>query len=214
MTDQPSRYRCRLCLVTPSAFSISELTETLEQVLDAVDCASLLLDMDTRDPVLIEEAATELMGCVIGHDRAFMITDQAEIAAKIGADGVHLTDGPHGFEAARKTLGADRIIGIGGITSRHLAMLAGETGADYVAFGGSSARADGEHSALDLTGWWGEMFEVPAMVFCGGKPGEAEKLIAAGADFLCLGDAIWSAHDGPVAAAKRFERLMHREIAA
>ena len=63
-----------------------------------------------------------------------MLDGQAEIAARAGADGAHLT-GIEAFMAAVESLKPARIAGCGGLSSRDDAMLAGERGADYVMFG-------------------------------------------------------------------------------
>jgi thiamine-phosphate pyrophosphorylase len=77
-------------------------------------------------------------------------------------------------------------------------MLAAEAGADYVMFG--EPRVDGTRPAFDQIveriGWWAEVFESPCVGYAGAGD-EIAPLVAAGADFIALGDFIWR---GPVVA--------------
>ena len=74
---------------------------------------------------------------LVAQDRgvAFILNDRADLAAKADCDGVHVgqTDTPYG--EARALLGDDAIVGVTCHVSTHLAMEAGEAGADYIAFG-------------------------------------------------------------------------------
>jgi thiamine-phosphate pyrophosphorylase len=88
-------------------------------------------------------------------------------------------------------------------------MTAGEIGADYVAFGpvSDSSLGDGTLAPLELFEWWSETIEVPLVAEGGLTPDLAEAL-APYAEFLALGDEIWSAREGPVAALAEFQRRL------
>src|SRR6202035_5562468 len=99
------------------------------------------------------------------------------------------------------TLKPDRIAGAGGLRSRHDAMLAGEASADYVMFGEPDRR--GGRPLLDaieerLT-WWSELFEQPCVGYAASLD-EVAPLAHAGADFVALGDWIWTQAEAPAAA--------------
>ncbi len=209
-----SKSTCRLNLATPRQLDLSVFSEVLEAVLAQVDCASLLLNLDTDDQGFIEEAASELMAVVFPHDTAFLMADAPDLALKLGADGVHLSDGYQSYTQVRKLLGAERIVGVGGLTSRHEAMEAGETGADYVAFNNPGSTTGDINALCDLTRWWTDLFEVPCVAFDDGGPETAKKLIASGVDFLCAGDSLWTAPQGPVKTAHDYVQLMQRDAAA
>jgi len=209
-----SKSTCRLYLATPQRLDLADFTDTLEAVLAQVDCASLVLNLDTDDQGLIEEAASELMSIVFPHDTAFLIADAPDIALKLGADGVHLSDGNRSYAQVRKTLGAERIVGVGGLTSRHEAMEAGETGADYIAFNNPGSTNGDINAVCEKTQWWTDLFEVPCVAFDDGDPETAKKLIASGVDFLCVGDSLWTAPQGPVKTAQTYVQLMQRDAAA
>ena len=97
----------------------------------------------------------------------------------------------------RKALGADAIVGAFARASRHEGLTAGEIGADYVSFGpvGATGLGDGTTAPLELFEWWSEMIEVP-VVAEGGLTPDLAAALAAVADFLALGDEIWTAPDG------------------
>ena len=87
-------------------------------------------------------------------------------------------------------------------------MSAGEAGVDYVMFG--EPRPDGWtppfEETLERTLWWADIFETPCVAYAGG-PDDAEALAAAGADFVALGDSIWSAEDAGAAVAAVAARI-------
>ena len=205
---------CRLCLATPQEIQLNEFTDVLETVLASVDCASLLLNLKTDDAGFIEEAANELMAIVFPHDTAFLIADQPDLALKLGADGIHLSNGMKAFETSRKTLGAERIVGIGGLTTRHDAMEAGEAGADYVAFNNPGLPQVEIDTVCDFANWWTELFQVPCVAFDDGTPQTAQKLISSGVDFLCPSDKFWTSPNRPAKTAKTYIQLMQRDAAA
>ncbi len=115
-------------------------------------------------------------------------TDSRIWSARAGADGAHL-NGIEAFLEAVPALKPDRIAGCGGIHSRHDAMLAAETGADYLMFGEPDAggRRPTFDAILERVAWWAEVFEIPCVGFAGSLD-EVGPLSAAGADFVAVGD--------------------------
>ena len=122
------------------------------------------------------------------------------------------------FAAALAVLKPDRIAGAGGLRSRDDAMLAGETGADYVMFGEpgrvddrNGRRAPFEEIVERLT-WWAELFEMPCVGYAAGLD-EIEPLARTGADFIALGDWIWTHPQGAAAAVAAAQNLARRRSA-
>jgi len=145
------------------------------------------------------------------HDIALLLDGYPQLAARTGADGAHLT-GIEALTAAIPMLRPDRIAGAGGLRSRHDAMLAAEAGADYVMFGEDDRR--GGRPPFDaieerLT-WWSELFELPCVGYAASLD-EIAPLAQAGADFVALGDWIWTQAEAPaVAIAAAAGRLAER----
>ncbi len=193
----------QLYLVTPPQIDLSVFPPLLARALDTVDVACLRLELATRDEDDIARAADACREICHGRDIAIVIADHLLLVERLGLDGVHFTDGAKQLRQTRKDLGADAILGAFCGTSNHDGMIAGEQGADYVAFGpvGESNLGDGTIAERDLFAWWSEMIEVPVVA----EGGLSEALIrdlAPVTDFFCLGEEIWTSDD-PVATLER-----------
>jgi thiamine-phosphate pyrophosphorylase len=128
---------------------------------------------------------------VQARDVAFLLNGHVHLVAPTGADGSHV-DGP--IRGLRKKLPGDAILGAGCGLSRHDAMVAGEAGADYVAFGPWGPDA-AEHLA-----WWQETMELPCVALGLPDPLSAQAAARSGADFVVLGDAVWDCERGAASA--------------
>ncbi len=137
------------------------------------------------------------------RDIALLLDGYPHLAVRAGADGAHLP-GIEALTAALPTLKPDRIAGAGGLHSRHDAMLAAEAGADYVMFGEPDRR--GGRPAFDAIeerlNWWSELFEQPCVGYAASLD-EVAPLAQAGADFVALGDWIWTQAEAPAAVIAR-----------
>lgn len=205
MTD-----RCRLYIITPPAFEPVAFGETLKATLDAGDVACLQLRLKDVPDGDIARAAEILMPIAQSRDVAFILNDRPDLAAKLGADGVHIGQDDMPYADARKTVGPDRIVGVTCHNSRHLAMEAGEAGADYVALGAffPTATKDPKTTCeIEVLQWWAEVMTVPVVAIGGITVENAPPLVAAGADFLAVSNGIWAYSDGPAAAVAAFNTL-------
>jgi thiamine-phosphate pyrophosphorylase len=180
----------RLYLIAPQASA--GLSELLGDALNTAVIAAVLVPLAHEDEASRLSHAKALAPAVQDRGAAFLIEGQPHLAAPAGADGAHL-DGFEALKAALPILKPDRIAGCGALKTRHDAMLAGEAGADYVMFGEPSA--SGSRPAFDLVtdrvAWWAELFEVPCVGFASSLD-EVAPLAAAGADFVALGDWVFS----------------------
>ena len=183
----------------------------MKAALDAGDVACLQIRLKDADDDAIRRAAGVLMPIAQARDVAVLINDRPDLAAELGADGTHIGQEDMPFAEARALLGPDRIIGVTCHASRHLAMEAGEAGADYVAFGAffptrtKDAKTKAEPEILE---WWSALFEIPCVAIGGITVENAPPLIAAGADFLAVSAGIWNYDKGADAAVAAFTRLM------
>lgn len=140
------------------------------------------------DPALIKPLVEKAQAV----DIATLVADDPDTAKTVGADGVHLTaskDLTVRQEAARKSLGTSATIGVLSDMTRHTAMVAGEAGADYIAF---DLRADAPEFAKDMISWWAEIFEIPVAALVGFDRERARAAATAGADFIALTPPIGS----------------------
>ena len=141
---------------------------------------------------------------------AFIVNDSMALAKRLGADGVHLGQQDGDVREARALLGPSAQIGVTCHDSRHLAMEAGEAGADYVAFGAfypTTTKPSDYRPNPSILSWWASVFEIPCVAIGGITPDNAGPLIDAGADFLAVCQAVWAADD-PGDAVKRFAEAM------
>src|SRR5580700_4390478 len=182
---KPQRPRPRLYLLTPELDDTVSFARDLDTVLTAADIAAVLLRLADADERTLVNRAKTVAAAVQRRDIALLLDGRA------GADGAHLT-GIEAFTAALPGLKPDRIAGAGGLRSRHDAMLAGESAADYVLFGEPDRRGNRPPFAAveDRVKWWADLVEVPCIGYAG-EAGEVRLLAQAGADFVALGDWIW-----------------------
>jgi thiamine-phosphate pyrophosphorylase len=192
--------RQRLYLVTPRIEDPARFVPDVERALAAGDIAAVLLRLADGDERKQIECVKAITPAVQRRDVALLLDGHAAQVARTGADGAHIS-GIEAFVAALPLLKPDRIAGAGGLSSRHDAMLAGESGADYVMFG-EPDRRDRRPSFEELEErllWWVEILEIPCVGYAG-HPDEVAALARTGADFIALGEWIWTWPQGAAAA--------------
>ncbi len=215
----------RLYLVTPPLGDTAAFVRELSAALEAGDIAAVLLRLEDADERTLINRAKSVAAIVQRRDVALLLDGRAEIVARAGADGAHLS-GIAAFEAALPTLKPDRIAGAGSLVSRDDAMVTGERGADYVMFGeppafrppqGGEGLATGRRPPLDAVleriAWWAELFQPPCIGYAADLE-EVGALAQAQADFVALGDWVWTHAQGPAAVAAASGRLAAPAAAA
>lgn len=185
----------RLMLVTPPVADAEAMAFRLMQAMAGGDVAAILLRLTEGDDRSRIERVKRLAGPVQSSNVALVVEASALVAARGGADGVHLTQGPEAVAEARSSLKSERIIGAGGLRARHDAMDIGEAGVDYVMFG--EPRPDGSlpplPAVIERTGWWAEIFETPCVAYAPDAEAIAP-LVETGAEFVALGS--WAFEEG------------------
>ena len=188
----------RLYLATPPVDDPQVLLGVLAELLKAADIAAVLLRLKPSDPRTLLSRIKALAPAIQDRGAALLLEGHADLVARAGADGAHLSS-LEALEEALPTLKPDRIAGVGGLATRHDAMTAGELGADYVLFG--EPDENGQRPAMpaicERLQWWDEVFELPSVGFANTLE-EAGAFTTAGADFILAGDFIWSASEGPL----------------
>jgi thiamine-phosphate pyrophosphorylase len=192
----------QLYIVTPPVNDTHRLAASLEALLDAGDVAALLLRSTADDEALMRRHVDTIAPLTSRRGTALMIEARPELAARTAADGAHVSD-LSGLSAALKVLKPGRIVGAGGLRTRHDAMVAGEMGADYVMFGEPDAtgRRPSLEALLERVAWWAELFEPPCVGFATSLE-EVSRLAEAGADFIAAGDLVWQDADGPASGLR------------
>jgi thiamine-phosphate pyrophosphorylase len=201
----------RLYLVTPPVEDAAAFASALEPALGAADIAAVLLRLKPAGEAELVKRIKLLAPLAQGAGAALVLDGQPDLVGRSGADGAHLT-GVHALEAAMERLKPDRIVGAGGMNTRHDAMLAAEADADYILFG--EPDLNGERPSLgaieDRVSWWAEVFQPPCVGYATSLD-EVGALAAAGADFVAV-DFVWDDPRGPAAAvAEAAQRLEQTE---
>ncbi len=200
--------RPRLYLFTPRIDDAEAFAGALEAALAAGDVAAVLLRLADSDERALINRAKAIAAIVQRRDVALLLDGHTEIVGRVGADGAHLS-GIERFAAALATLKPERIAGAGGLRSRHDAMLAGENSADYVMFGAPDRAGRRLPFAVELEhlSWCAELIELPCIGYAGSLD-EVAAVAQTGADFVALGEWIWTHPQGAAAAvAQAAERL-------
>lgn len=184
---------CQLYLISPLEVA-GAFPDRLARALDAGPIAAFQFRVKGLDEHACATLAEPLQRLCETHDTAFIINDSVSLAKRLGADGVHLGQQDGSVKEARETLGREAQIGVTCHNSRHMAMEAGEQGADYVAFGAffPSATKETSHQAdLELLTFWSQIFEIPCVAIGGITPANCAPLVTTGADFLAVSQAVW-----------------------
>ena len=201
---------CQLYLISPPVIG-DGFVQQLAEALDGGKVAAFQLRLKGVDEDAITRAAEPLQKLCADREVAFIINDSVALAQRLGADGVHLGQGDGDPRDARKILGPKVQIGVTCHDSRHLAMEAGEAGADYVAFGAfyPTTTKDTHHRPEpSILGWWTTLFELPCVAVGGITADNAAPLVEAGADFLAVSGAVWNHPEGPKAGVGAFAKFL------
>lgn len=230
----------RLILLTAPGVG-PDLGARLARAVAAGDVAAVILRLPHGDERALVNAVKAVAPAVQEAGAALVLAggggiDLATVAARSGADGVHVQadeaeadpveaasdeDGEEDDEgqgpsrkgplhALRERLRDGRILGVGGIRSKHAAMQAGEAGADYLLFG------DDPRITLDdlvaRLSWWVEIFETPCIALARDLT-DVPDLVATGAEFIGLDPALWAGEGGEAAVAAAQAAIRNRAAA-
>jgi len=204
---------CQLYLISPPRLEAG-FEDALAEALQAGEVAALQLRLKDHPAGEIKRLAPPLIKLAQSMGVAVILNDDPELAVALGCDGVHVGQGDVPAKAARAAIGPNRMLGVTCHDSRHLAMQAGEAGADYVAFGAfypTQTKEPATRADPEILEWWSDLFEIPCVAIGGITVENAKPLIAAGADFLAVSSGVWSHVDGPAAAVIAFDALMRGE---
>lgn len=194
---------CQLYLISPLDVT-GAFSDRLRRALDAGPVAAFQFRVKDVDQHQAAKLAEPLQRICADAEVAFIVNDSVSLAKRLGADGVHLGQGDGDAREARVILGPNVQIGVTCHDSRHLAMEAGEAGADYVAFGAfypTATKATEHRPEPVILSWWSALFEIPCVAIGGITPANAAPLVQAGADFLAVSHAVWGGDEAEAVRA-------------
>jgi thiamine-phosphate pyrophosphorylase len=213
--EREKRPPCQLYLISPPKID-ANFVDALKSALSGGSVAAFQLRLKGLDEDAIARIAEPLQRLCADHETAFIINDSMMLAKRLGADGVHLGQDDGDPREARALLGRDAQIGVTCHNDRHLAMEAGEAGADYVAFGAfypTETKKVNHIAGPAILSWWITLFGTPCVAIGGITPANARPLIEAGADFIAVSAAIWADPAGADAAVAKFASLLSTKVA-
>jgi len=210
LSDDPA---CRLYLISPPKIDLRAFYPQLEEAFDAGDIGCFQLRLKNVTDDYITGIAETLLPLAKDRDIPFLINDNPTIASDVGADGVHIGQEDASYEEARSIVGDKAIIGITCHDSRHMAIVAAEKGADYVAFGAfypTTTKQATSKANPDILRWWCDTTIVQCAAIGGITIDNCAPLVSAGADFLAVSAGVWAYKDGPEEAVQAFEeKILH-----
>jgi thiamine-phosphate pyrophosphorylase len=199
----------KLYLISPQDVR-GTFRDRLRAALEPGLAAAFQLRVKDVDEHELARLAEPLQRICADSDVAFIVNDSMTLAKRLGADGVHLGQGDGDIREARALLGPSAQIGKTCHDSRHLAMEAGEAGADYVAFGAfypTTTKPSNYRPEPSILSWWSTLFEIPCVAIGGITADNAKPLVDAGADFLAVCQAVWG-RENPAAAVQAFAEVL------
>lgn len=186
------KHCCRLYFQVPMP-APATLAAQLAHAMASTDAACVLLCRE--ESAFDEVQASSLIDLAQARGLACLVEQDAGLAERLGADGVHIAADATVYAESRKRLGDSASIGAGCGVSRHDAMRLAELGADYVAFGGPEGTIDAIDRYAELISWWSEIFVVPCVAWNVDNAQQAARLASLGADFIAPSKRIWRADD-------------------
>jgi len=197
----------RLALLGPhglDADGIDDFVTALRAACGAGDVAAVILRLAATDERGLTARVKQVAPVAQEHGAALVVAcpgftgDLPAVAIRGGADGIHV-DKPRDLRELRDRLRDGRILGAGGLETKHAAMEAGEAGIDYLMFGGlyPDGVAPEADTVLARVSWWVEIFETPCIAVATSIEA-VEPLVATGAEFIGLESTLWLADPAAV----------------
>lgn len=191
-----------LYAITPDGLGEAELLSRSRDILAAG--ATVLQYRDkSSDAHRRQRQAESLLALCREHGALCLINDDIELAAAIGADGVHLGRDDAAYNSAREQLGTEAIIGLSCYNELQRAQQAERMGASYAAFGAfypSTVKPDAPVADLGLLDRRRSQLAIPQCAIGGITQQRASELVRAGADLLAVITALYEAQDSAEAA--------------
>jgi len=205
----------RLYLITPPQLP-GEFAHILASALTAGDVGCVQLRLKDTDDDQILAAAADLSEVCGYASVPLVLNDRPDLAKAAGVAGVHVGQDDVPYAQARATVGDSAIVGVTCHDSRHLAAVAAQAGADYVAFGAffdTATKAAKSHADVGLIEWWSGLVEVPCVAIGGITVENCQPLVRAGVDFLAVSSGVWEYGPGPAQAVQDFNQAIAADLA-
>jgi thiamine-phosphate pyrophosphorylase len=200
-----------LYAITPDELNTAELLRKVRLALEGGTCV-LQYRNKLADADLKLQQARALRQLVNEFEVTYLVNDNAQLAAQVDADGVHLGGEDGSVAAARALLGESKVIGVSCYNRASLAHEAAKQGANYVAFGAffsSGVKPDAARAGIELLQTVRKELALPIVAIGGITQQNGNALVKAGADALAVISALWNAPNIQ-ASAQEFSTFFSR----
>ncbi|MFC6490152.1 thiamine phosphate synthase [Nitratireductor sp. GCM10026969] len=197
MSETSTPNRCRLVLIAPPTGE--GMLERVDSALAGGDVASLVIPAYGADEAAFQEHAERLTRMAQARGVAAIIAGEPRMAARVGADGVHIEGTKAELAEVIGKHQAKMMVGCGGAKNRDTALELGETQPDYIFFGrfGYDGKPEPHPRNLALGEWWSQLVEIPCIVLAGADIASVDDVARTGAEFVALGNAVFAAGADP-----------------
>ena len=182
----------------------------IQDVYSAIKGGASVIQYRDKNPEDAVYLAKQLLNLCKQHDVPLLINDDAELAHRIGADGVHIGKDDGGIASAREILGSKAIIGISCYNDINIALQAEANGVDYVAFGRffpSTSKPLAAPAQIETLQQAKKQIKLPIVAIGGILPDNGEQLLTAGADILAVIGGIFEHY--PEQSAQSYMKLFN-----
>lgn len=189
----------KIYLISPPKIDIESFTKILELALKTKKVPVFQMRLKGYKDAEIIEIGKKLLKICQQNQTLFILNDRLDLALKIGANGVHFGDEDGDIKVARKTAPANFIIGASCYDSKHLAVEAIESGADYVSFGAffpSKTKNSKGKPTPEILEWCDEILDVQSVAIGGITADNCKVLVNAKVDFIAVISYIWDNEKG------------------
>ncbi|WP_455479270.1 thiamine phosphate synthase [Bartonella sp. B23] len=165
----------------------------LQKILQRKFFACVILYDSQFDNVFLQKQAQLYAQDIQNKDIALLISGENRIAERIKADGFHIEGDLNALEHLKSLKREQKIIGYGNIRDRHSAMLAGESGVNYLFFGklGADKKPRPHPRNLQLAGWWSEIMEIPSVLQAGSDFATFDEVLKTASEFIAVEEIIF-----------------------
>lgn len=201
----------QLYLISPPQIRLESFLPELDAALSAGLVSVFQLRLKDLEESQMAAHIPPVLEICRAHGVPMIVNDHVQLAARFDCEGVHVGQKDMSVREARQILGPDKTVGATCHDSRHLAMLAAEAGADYVAFGAfypTKTKDYGFRPKPDLLRDWSDMTTVPCVAIGGITPENCAPLVEAGADFIAVVSYVWEHKSGAKAGIEGFRPFL------
>lgn len=205
----------KIYLISPPQLDLKKFSSELSRALETNLVAAFQLRLKNIPIDDVKKIAKETLKVCRDHRCQFLLNDDYKTALDIGADGVHVGESDGLISLIRRNSPENFTIGASCYDSKHLAMEAGEQGADYLSFGTffpSKTKNSRGTPTTEIISWCDELLNLPSVAIGGITDQNCQPLVKAGVDFLAIISYVWDHPNGVTTALARLQNAINTSI--